>query len=61
MIDRILALFALLTMTAFVGVVIFLVPHPDLILISTACVALAWIDFGRELRPGRRAGDNRRM
>ena len=49
MVDKVLALVALLTLSAFVGVVVVLVPRVDLAVVSILCVGLAWFDFAREL------------
>lgn len=49
MIDKIMAIFALLGLTAFVATVPIYVPHIDLIIFSALCVALAAYDFWREL------------
>lgn len=43
--DKILAFLALLTLGAFLGILVRFVPRPDLIAVVVFCVLLAAIDF----------------
>jgi hypothetical protein len=52
--DRVLALVAMATLIAFVGLVAIFVGIPDLIVVSVVVLAMAVYDFWRALRPGRR-------
>ena len=51
--DRILAMLAILTMIAFVGVIIVRVPHIDLVIVCLITIVLASYDFYRTLRARR--------
>lgn len=52
MTDKILAILALMALTAFVSTVPIFVPDIDLIIFAVLCVALAAFDFWRELFGG---------
>ena len=52
--DRILALVAMATLVAFVGLVAIFVGIPDLIVVCVVVLAMAIYDFWRALRPGPR-------
>ena len=45
MIDKVLAIAAILTLVAFVGVVVWFVPEPDLMIISVIVLVMAAFDF----------------
>ena len=50
--DRVLAVVALATLIAFVGVVALFVGAPDLIIVAAVVLAMATYDFWRAVRPG---------
>jgi hypothetical protein len=53
-VDRLLALLALATFTAFLAVIVGFVPDPDMIIIFGFVVLLVIYDFWETIRPQRR-------
>ena len=49
MLNKALALFALVFLIGFIGILIFFVAEPDLIIIAAGCLMLAAYDFYRAL------------
>lgn len=49
--NRILALLAILTLCAFIGILVFKVPEPDLILVAALTVGLVAYDMVRSSGP----------
>lgn len=56
MTDKIMAILALATMIAFLGVVVVFVPEVDLIIVVLIVSAMAIYDFWQSLRNGRNNG-----
>ncbi len=54
MIDRIMAIVGLLMLLAFISVIPIFVPHPDLIVVTLGCAALAGYDVWRSVIVKRR-------
>ncbi len=49
MTDHIMAVFALIMLVAFLSVIPFFVPHPDLIILVVGCMVLAGYDVWRHI------------
>ena len=56
MIDRLVAVVALLSFTGFLVVLLWFVREPDLIVVAILGMVMAAYDFWRELRGGRNGG-----
>ncbi len=60
MIDKVLATLSVLMLAAFLGIVIWFVAEPDLIIVAVAVLAMVVFDFWRSTRTKRNNGNNRR-
>ena len=49
MTDRLVAFFALVVLTVFLGIIVAFVPDPDLAIVSILALAMAGFDFYRSL------------